>query len=477
MTTHRRFSELAVGMSLLCVATLFPSVGRSANAREDLRTLVRRAAADGRIAFKLTTPEEFKALIGPPTRESTEADGQWVLLEYPDIRVRFWGKPAIKVPHTVTEVSCAGRQIDIGQDRPIVLRHEGDLDKFGSFWGYSGVDLSRLDLSRKGELLKGMPFDSVTVWPPRDLLPPDFDPRKVMEWGKDPGLRVKRLHEQGITGQGVHVAIIDQPLLLDHIEYQDRLAGYTDIDTGNADPQMHGAGVASLFVGKTCGTAPGAILHFWAEPSWKGDYQYRCRALEQTLQYNRDKKRPEQIRIVSVSKGFSPREPNLDQWKALLAQAEQAGVYVIHCRKMGFGAGCRFLKDSSDPANYQLCAFYSGGSVYRESGSLFTPIDYRTTASPEAKDVYAFWTVGGLSWGAPYIAGVVACGLQVNPDLPVNQIDKLLYDSGWDFQRGKLINPLGFVDAARSVPPTPSAGGEDRSRGIYRIDSKVRLLL
>ncbi len=32
-----------------------------------------------------------------------------------------------------------------------------------------------------------------------------------------------------------------------------------------------------------------------------------------------------------------------------------------------------------------------------------------------------------------------------------NQIDKLLYESGWDFQRGKLINPVGFVEAAQKA--------------------------
>ena len=65
------------------------------------------------------------------------------------------------------------------------------------------------------------------------------------------------------------------------------------------------------------------------------------------------------------------------------------------------------------------------------------------------KDVYTFWTRGGLSWGAPYIAGVVALGMQVNPGLRIDQVNKLLYDSGWDFQRGRLINPVGFVRAAR----------------------------
>jgi hypothetical protein len=53
-----------------------------------------------------------------------------------------------------------------------------------------------------------------------------------------------------------------------------------------------------------------------------------------------------------------------------------------------------------------------------------------------------------LSWGAPYITGVVALGMQVNPGLRPDRKDKLLYDSGWNFQKGRLINPIGFVEAA-----------------------------
>jgi len=412
--------------------------------------LIRQAAADGRISYKLTTPDEFKAIAGRPIREWTESNDEIIYMEYPGIRVRFFGKPELW-PHTLVHISYEEGRIDIGQDRPITLRNEKDLDKFGTFWGYSSVDLSKLDLSQKGELLKKMPFDSRTVWPKSDRLPPDFDPDAVMKWSKYPGLGIKQLHDQGVTGKGIHVAIIDQPLLLDHIEYKDQLVSYKEIETGNVEPQMHGPPVASILVGKTCGVAPGAILHYWAEPSWKGDYKYRCIALEQIIQFNNGKEKSEQIRVVSVSKGFSPGEPNLDKWKALLAKAKKAGIYIVHCSSMGFGAGCRYLKDSDNPANYRLCSFYEGGDVYRQSGTFFTPIDHRTIASHRAKDAYTFWTRGGLSWGAPYYAGVVALGIQVNPNLRPDQIDKLLYDSGWDFQRGKLINPVGFVEAARTA--------------------------
>jgi len=43
---------------------------------------------------------------------------------------------------------------------------------------------------------------------------------------------------------------------------------------------------------------------------------------------NKGKEKSEQIRIVSVSKGFSHDEPNLDRWKALLEEARQQGIKI-----------------------------------------------------------------------------------------------------------------------------------------------------
>ncbi|MFY9475459.1 hypothetical protein [Candidatus Darwinibacter acetoxidans] len=49
--------------------------------------------------------------------------------------------------------------------------------------------------------------------------------------GKDvsavhPGLGLRALHEQGYTGKGVNVAIIDGPLLVDHEEFSGRLVHF-----------------------------------------------------------------------------------------------------------------------------------------------------------------------------------------------------------------------------------------------------------
>ncbi|UCE48074.1 MAG: hypothetical protein JSW47_21055, partial [Phycisphaerales bacterium] len=68
-------------------------------------TLIRQAAADGRISYKRTTPEEFKQIAGKPTKERVSEDGEVVEMEYPGVQVKFFGKPQMNTPVTILWVS------------------------------------------------------------------------------------------------------------------------------------------------------------------------------------------------------------------------------------------------------------------------------------------------------------------------------------------------------------------------------------
>ncbi len=108
-------------------------------------------------------------------------------------------------------------------------------------------------------------FDSKTQWPASNQMPADFDWQAIMETGKNPGLGIRSLHEAGITGRGVNIAIIDQPLIIDHIEYADRIRLYEEINVVPGTPsQMHGPGVTSIAVGRTAGVAPHANVYYIA---------------------------------------------------------------------------------------------------------------------------------------------------------------------------------------------------------------------
>ena len=76
-------------------------------------------------------------------------------------------------------------------------------------------DLSSLNVNGRLKDLLQADFDSKTIWPAS--LPSEFSVSRIMELGQNPGLGLRAVHRQGITGAGVGLAIIDQALLVDHL--------------------------------------------------------------------------------------------------------------------------------------------------------------------------------------------------------------------------------------------------------------------
>ncbi len=318
-----------------------------------------------------------------------------------------------------------------------------------------GKSIKDLDLLGSYDALLKVTFDTRTEWPSKDKLPKEFNPQEIIEIGKNPGLGIRDLHNQGITGQGINVAIIDQPLLLGHEEYKDKVVKYIAIECEDVGPQMHGPAVASILVGKDCGVAPGASLYYWAEPSWERDYIYRTTALDQIIEYNKNKPLNEKIRVVSVSKGFSSDEDNLSMWKEKIEEAEESGIIVVHCSDEGnkgfFGIGCKLYEDRDNPVNYDICYFSNNESILKSKNLLYVPIDNRTTSDYKGEKDYTFWSQGGLSWGAPYLTGVIALGFQVNPNLELEEVYQYLRETGTPFNGGCIINPKAFIQKVSEI--------------------------
>jgi subtilisin family serine protease len=199
--------------------------------------------------------------------------------------------------------------------------------------------LIKLDLSNNLEELLHSDFDSQTKWPPADKMPANFDPQAIMELGKNPGLGIRFLHEKGITGAGVGIAIIDQTLLVDHVEYGDRIQVYEDADDvtgGWLQTSMHGPAVASIAVGKSVGVAPAADLYYIASGDCYGvtsiqDYDFSCLAKDilRILEINQGLPANRKIRVISMSIGWSPDNEGYAEISAAVDQAKAAGIFVI----------------------------------------------------------------------------------------------------------------------------------------------------
>jgi serine protease AprX len=301
-------------------------------------------------------------------------------------------------------------------------------------------------------------FNLETVWPGHGGLPKELNPKIVFSRAMNPGLNIRRLHREGITGKGVTVAIIDQPMYLDHPEFSGKIVKYHDTGCGT-ESIMHGPAVTSLLVGNKCGTAPGARVYYAAVPSWKNDAEYEAKGLDWIIEQNKDLPASEKIRVVSVSASPSSREKNPQMWDEACGRAGAEGILVLDCtRHRGIISACWY--DANDPEDVSKCTPGFPGLSWQgfQGERIFVPASPRTTAEEydKGKFGYQYNGRGGQSWTIPYCAGVLAMGWQVNPELTFEQMRDLLFQSAYINESGaKIINPVEFIKLVRKTKAAP----------------------
>jgi len=330
-------------------------------------------------------------------------------------------------------------------------------------------DLRTLDVSGRPDDLLQADFDTRTQWPAS--LPSPFDPAKIMELGVNPGLGVRSLHEQGITGRGVGVAIIDQALLVNHAEYADRLRYYEEVHCQDSFAQMHGPAVASILVGKTAGVAPEADLYYIAEThgtyrngGFDWDFTYLAQSIDRLLQANELLSAEGKIRVISISVGWDGGAPGKKAADAALERARQAGIFVVTTNLVGT-YGFRFhglerapLSDPDDVSSYGAVlgwGYGGGGATLRDI--LCVPMSSRTTAAPNGQNDYVFYRSGGWSWCVPYLAGLYALACQVAPDVTPDEFWATALETGTPIDltaqepgcRAVIVDPVKLIEALR----------------------------
>ena len=364
---------------------------------------------------------------------------------------------------------------------------------------FRGKDLSKENFSNIPiDVLRTIEFDTETLWPGKENLPQGFDPEKLLEESKNPGLGIQELHEQGVTGQGVVIAIIDQKLDINHPEYKDAVFDYSEYgETEKEAISMHGPSVASLLVGKDCGVAPAAKLVYRAVPAGRS-FLFDAEALNDIVEKNKIVPQNEKVRVVSCSIGYMVEnpEPGLNEWIDALKKAKEAGIFVVDVGgdQIGIpfsGGGSPEKKDDTesylswlrqDEGDEELNKLISEGNIdeilkkLRETKKedlanisdsdlrkkvethlnerkteIVVPSDYRTMASSWSKEgQYMYNGRGGISWSVPYLAGLFALALQINPHLEREEIAEIINGSAVVNKKGlRIVNPKGIIDLAR----------------------------
>ncbi len=323
--------------------------------------------------------------------------------------------------------------------------------------------------------------DTVFTEDIRDALQPDI----LLEAGKNPGLGVRKLHEQGITGKGVGIAIIDQGLYTGHPEYASRIRLYEEIHVPpEEEASMHGGALASIAVGQSCGVAPEADLYYWAfnntvdytkqeydveDIDWEG----YARAIDRVTEVNETLPEGEKIRVIAIARGYSftgekETDKRIQEMLDAIGRAGKAGIFVVTTStnlnydfldaEGSIIAGLGKIDpagDADDISNYTLGDWQWEAAEYYEN-SLLVPMDDRTTADMSG-DTYVFYADGGWSWTVPYVAGMYALCAQVNPEITPEEFFTKAMETSTEIERfresdGKkltfhVLNPQALVDS------------------------------
>ena len=346
-----------------------------------------------------------------------------------------------------------------------------------------GYDLTGIKLNTSFDDLIYADFDTNTKWP--YWLPEGYDPKKILAYGKSPGLGIESLHQQGITGENIGIAIIDDVLLPDHTEYWHALVSYEEISVMSKEASVSGSKLASLTVGKTVGISPDAKLYYFAEthladpvslPSttniYTSDqillYEPLVAALNKILELNEELEAPNKIRVICIGQTIPTNSKALYLVEECIKKAQDQGIFVVSSLlyetsdyTMDFnGLGRDPLADPNGLSSYTPAIsysndFYTFGRYTHAKEGLLVPMDSKCTAAPTGRKDYAFYRQNDKSVGLAYIAGMYALACQVNPEISpetfwesaLNTGDELTFTkNNTTFKLKKIINPLKLIE-------------------------------
>ena len=346
-----------------------------------------------------------------------------------------------------------------------------ELDKRDSYSvDFRHCDLSAVDL-KNYDLLEYATFDTDTIWP--DTLPENYNPEEILELGKNPGLGIEEIHEEGINGRGVNIAIIDSSILLNHKEYKDKIVSYDLLHNLDDTAQMHGTAVTSIAVGENVGVAPGAEVYYIAstfgnylETGAEEDLNYMAESIRRVMEINECLTEDNKIRVISISAGFSENEKGYESVIKAIEEAKEEGIFVITCSteiNYGFsifGLGRDIYENPDKVESYvpgilqQDWMEQNGSNAIDTIHTLMVPMDSRTYAFCTGTETYTFQRQGGKSLTVPWLAGVYALCLQVKPNMTETEFIEAAFQTGDTvslsyngkiYKFGTIINPKKLI--------------------------------
>lgn len=268
-------------------------------------------------------------------------------------------------------------------------------------------------------------------------------------------------------GAGIGIGFVDQ-FLPYHKEYGAKIRLYEEVgfpeEARDVRGSMHGPAVCGIAIGESVGVAKKAHGLFVAANKLINvaeyrDFKHQAEAIDLLLQ----RREEHNLRIISMSVGWDEKkgDKNIPLLMEAIKQAEDQGVYVVSCSHVtgnafGIGGMRRVIADdqseSYEPPSWLEEHIKAGGKLSAGMDKkILVPAENIMLPSPADPGGYYMSRQGGLSWGVPYLAGLVGCVMSVAPFASHSMINQLIVESaqqevtvnvaGQDVSMGRVIDP------------------------------------
>lgn len=325
-------------------------------------------------------------------------------------------------------------------------------DEFGSI-NLVAADLSNYNLIPYANDLSNVSFSTKTKW---GAIPSNFDPDAILENAKKVGLSISDLHEQGIKGDNVGVAMIDAQLLTEHVEYSEQLqmyySNYTSSQSNRAS--FHGCAMASIILGKNVGIAPNADLYYIADKcadqgsSSSELIKQHKEYIERIIELNKTLDDNKKIRVISITNGYDEEADNYQEIVNIIKQAEKENIFVctsdVYDEYFGNDLKLKQNQDIDDINSYEL------DQTYLNDDYISLPTSGKTFASANGTHEYEYGNFGGVSTAIAYISGLYALSCQVYPDLNFDIFIDAIYETCNQIEMSgetiNVVNPVQLIE-------------------------------
>ena len=247
----------------------------------------------------------------------------------------------------------------------------------------------------------------------------------------------KRLHEKGIDGRDINLAIIDQYFETKHYEINECIVSKKKCDSSSED-SFHGLTVSAQLCGKNLGIAPGSKLWFYGRSGVNNDAT--CSALKDIYNQNQN---GANIRIVSISASNHRKSIEFeDIQKKLINQ----GCYIID----SYEFNKLFTSVNQDPFTYEY--YYTDWQCDKEGkvrevfkNKIAIPTGGKMMPLIGTVNDYLYCSQASYSWAIPKLSGFFALALQINPDLTYEEFIQTALDTKIEKNNITLFNINGII--------------------------------